>query len=240
MILLDFTIFELIRLSVGSLLLIYASCADLKTRTVSNKVWLLMGGLGILLLVVQYFTIGFELVQLVGIPIMILLAYLLFKVGIIFGGADAKALMALSFLVPFWPELNEFLPLWRSILPFPWVVFSNSVILFIFVPLILLFVNAYRKNLEFPYCLVGYKMSIDDAKKGFFWPLERIKENGSRGFVWSPMDDEIEKEFDKLEKIGKKEIWVTPKIPFMIPLLMGFILSFTLGDILYTIISTLV
>jgi len=230
----------LLRFAFGFVMLSFASYADLKTRTVSNRLWLFMGGLGILLLLLQYFTIGFELVQLVGIPIMILLAYLLFKVGIIFGGADAKALMALSFLVPFWPELNKFLPLWRSILPFPWVIFSNSVILFIFIPFILLFINAYKRDLEFPYCLVGYKMSIDDAKRGFFWPLERIKENGSRGFVWSPMDDEIDNEFDKLEKIGKKEIWVTPKIPFMIPLLIGFILSFTLGDILYTIISTLV
>jgi len=230
----------LLRFTSGLVMLSFASYADLKTRTVSNKVWLLMGGLGILLLVVQYFTIGFEMVQLVGIPIMILLAYLLFKVGIIFGGADAKALMALSFLVPFWPELNEFFPLCRSILPFPWVIFSNSIILFVFIPFILLFINAYRRDLEFPYCLVGYKMTIDDAKRGFFWPLERIKENGRRGFVWNPMDDEIENEFDKLEKIGKKEIWVTPKIPFMIPLLIGFILSFTLGDLLYTIISTLV
>lgn len=230
----------MLRFASGLVMLSFASYADLKTRTVSNNVWLLMGGLGILLLVVQYFTIGFEMVQLVGIPIMILLAYLLFKVGIIFGGADAKVLMALSFLVPFWPELNEFFPLWRSILPFPWVIFSNSVILFVFIPFILLFINAYKRDLEFPYCLFGYKMSIDEAKRGFFWPLERIKENGSRGFVWSPMDDEIENEFDKLEKIGKKEIWVTPKIPFMIPLLIGFILSFTLGDILYTIISTLV
>jgi prepilin signal peptidase PulO-like enzyme (type II secretory pathway) len=38
------------------------------------------------------------------------------------------------------------------------------------------------------------------------------------------------------EKEGIKDIWVTPKIPFMIPLLAGFLTSFFLGDILSAII----
>ena len=36
----------------------------------------------------------------------------------------------------------------------------------------------------------------------------------------------------QFEKLGIKKIWVTPKIPFMIPLLMGFIITFLIGDLL--------
>ena len=53
----------------------------------------------------------------------------------------------------------------------------------------------------------------------------------------------MKKEFDKKKKKKKKkkngydEIWVTPKIPFMIPLLIGFILTFILGDIMFYLMS---
>ncbi|MCD6299421.1 MAG: peptidase A24, partial [Thermoplasmata archaeon] len=36
---------------------------------------------------------------------------------------------------------------------------------------------------------------------------------------------------------GDDEIWVTPKIPFLIPLTAGYFISFVLGDILYRTIS---
>ena len=167
-------------------------------------------------------------------------AYLLFRVGVIFGGADAKALMALSVLVPFWPKIGNLFPLWASILPFPWVIFSNSIFLFLFIPFILVVINAFKKNLEFPYCLVGYKMSIERARKSFVWPLERVDDKDERSFVWHPVSDEqIQEEFDRLEKLGRKMVWVTPKIPFMIPLLIGFVLSFIVGDILYFVITSL-
>ena len=44
-------------------------------------------------------------------------------------------------------------------------------------------------------------------------------------------------EFDEFQKHGINEIWVTPKIPFMIPLLGGFICTFILGDILFFIMN---
>ena len=232
----------IVRLIIGVCILSIGSYTDFKTRTASDKLWFLMGGIGLLILVGQYFSIGFEIpTYLIGIPLMFGAAYLLFRVGIIFGGADAKALMSLSILVPFWPKLGNAFPIHTSILPFPWVVFSNSIFLFLFIPLILLVINAFKKNLEFPYCLVGYKMSIGRAKRSFVWPLERLNGEGKRSFIWNPMnDDKIEEEFDKLGKLGRREVWVTPKIPFMVPLLIGFILSFIVGDILYFIVSSLI
>ena len=232
------TIFRLI---IGVCILSISSYTDFKTRTASDKIWFLMGGIGLLILVGQYFSIGFETsTYLLGIPLMFGVAYLLFRVGVIFGGADAKALMSLSILVPFWPKIGNLFPLWASILPFPWVIFSNSIFLFLFIPFILVVINAFKKNLEFPYCLVGYKMSIERARKSFVWPLERVDDKDERSFVWHPVSDEqIQEEFDRLEKLGRKMVWVTPKIPFMIPLLIGFVLSFIVGDILYFVITSL-
>ena len=232
---------DIIRLIVGVLILGYASYTDIKTRRASNMLWIIMATAGGFLLIIQYLTIGFNNpLQLLMIPLMIGFAYILFQLRLIFGGADAKAIMALSILAPFHPTINNELPLWSSMMPFPWIIFSNSIILFLIIPLALLLYNIAKHDLELPYCLLGYKMSIDKAKKTFVWPLEQITNNGMRRFVYMPKDFDIEEELKEFEKRKIQKIWVTPKIPFMIPLLIGFITSFTLGDILFHLMNSII
>ena len=193
----DGTVLDVIRLFVGITILFYASYTDIKTRRASNMLWVIMGSIGVILLVIQYFTIGFEYpyyLYLLFIPIMIGLMFALFQLRLIFGGADAKALMALAILVPLKPEI-----------------------------------------LQFPLFL-GYKMSIEKAKQTFVWPLEKIKD-GKRKFSYMPKEFDINDELSAFEKQGIKEIWVTPKVPFMVPLLAGFIATFVLGDILSHILQ---
>jgi len=225
-------IFDIIRLVVGIIILSYASYTDIKTRRASNMLWVIMGFIGAILLAIQYFTAGFDnIFYLAFVPIMIAFMYVLFRLRLIFGGADAKAIMALAILVPLEPALLEF-PLWKeSIMPFSWIIFSNAVILFILIPLSLLIFNTIKRNAEFPYCVLGYKMSIEKAKQSFVWPLEKIK-NGKRKFSYMPKEFDADEELKAFEDEGIKEIWVTPKVPFMIPLLAGFLVSFFLGDIL--------
>jgi preflagellin peptidase FlaK len=228
---------DIIRLIVGTTILLYASYTDIKTRRASNVLWLIMGAIGGVLLGIQYFTLGSENpYYLLFIPIMIGLVYLLFQMRLIFGGADAKALMAIAILVPLQPSIEQF-PVWgESIMPASWTIFSNSVVIFLFIPLSLLIFNIAKRNIRFPYALIGYKMSINKAREKFVWPLEKLVDGKSK-FVYMPKDFDADDEYDEFEKHGMKEIWVTPKIPFMIPLLGGFICTFILGDILFYIMS---
>lgn len=231
------TILDSLRLIVGVLILAYASYTDIKTRKASNYLWIIMGTIGAILLIVQYFTLDFENIYLlIFIPVMIGLVYLLFQLGLIFGGADAKALMAIAILVPLSPLIYD-LPVWNmSLMPGSWQIFSNSIILFLFIPISLFVYNLSKKNIKFPHVLLGYKMDINKAKEKFVWPLEKIEE-GKQKFVYMPKDFDVEEEIDELERFGLQEIWVTPKIPFMIPLLGGFICTFILGDILFYIMN---
>lgn len=228
---------DITRFIVGVLILSYASFTDIKTRRASNLNWFIMGAIGGILVAIQYFTIGFENpYYLIFIPIMIGLVYVFFQMRLIFGGADAKALMAIAILVPLEPAIGQ-LPLWKgSIMPFSWSIFSNSIIIFLFIPLSLLIFNIAKRNIQFPYALLGYKMNIKKAREEFVWPLEKII-NGKRKFVYMPKDFDINDEYDIFEKNGISEVWVTPKIPFMIPLLIGFIFAFIFGDILFNLIN---
>ncbi len=129
---------DITRLIVGIAILAYASYTDIKTRRASNILWVIMGSIGAILLVIQYFTIGFENpFYLIFVPIMIALMYVLFQLRLMFGGADAKAIMALAILVPFAPEILDFPMLEASTISMPgsWIVFSNSVIIFLLIPL---------------------------------------------------------------------------------------------------------
>ena len=232
------TLLDITRLIVGIAILSYASYTDIKTRRASNILWLIMGSIGGILLLIQYSTIGFgdKINYLIFIPIMIGFVYLLFQMRLIFGGADAKALMAIAILVPLEPTISQF-PLWNgSLMPSSWYIFSNSVIIFLLFPLSLLIFNLAKRNISFPYCLLGYKMSIKKARKKFVWPLEKIV-NGKRKFVYMPKDFDVEEELNEFEKNNITDIWVTPKIPFMIPLLAGFICAFIIGDIMYYLMS---
>ncbi len=227
-------ILDSIRLSVGILILSYASFTDIKTRKASNTLWLTMGIIGGILLILDYFFIGDiqgKLSYLLFIPIIIIIMYVFFQLRLLFGGADAKAMMSLAILAPFTPSLFSF-PLFISLLPFSWVIFSNAIILFLFIPIGLFLYNLIKKQVKFPHSLLGYRMKLDEARKTFVWPLEHIVD-GEKKLSYVPHSIDPQDQFDAFEEMGIEEIWVTPKIPFMIPLLAGFITAFFIGDILF-------
>ena len=230
------------RLILGIIILGYASYSDIKTRRAANYLWVIMGVGGVILLLLQYILIGFDNpFYILFIPLMIGFIYLLFQLRLVFGGADAKALMALAILVPLQPMIYH-LPIWEvATFTFPgsWIIFSNSVILFLFIPLSLFVYNLIKRDIAFPQVFLGYQMSVAEAKTKFVWPLEKILD-GKRVFSYRPSTFEIEKDIKLFEKEGIKKIWVTPKIPFMIPLLAGFIATFLLGDILTQIIHNFI
>lgn len=232
-------IIDTIRFITGLFALSVASYTDIKIRKASNELWIFMGTIGAILIFVQYFTEGFENISyLIFIPVMIFLMYLFFQLRLIFGGADAKAMMALAILVPAFPNLFGY-PVWISIMPFSWVVFSNSILLFLLIPLFLFIFNIIKGNHKFPYCFLGYKMNIEKAREKFVWPLEKVVD-GVRKFSYLPRGFDAKDDYKTFEENGIRELWVTPKIPFMIPLLAGFIFAFFLGDMLFYVMNFLI
>ena len=235
----DATILDVIRLITGTILLAYASYTDLKTRKASNILWVIMGIVGIILLIIQYLDGGFpNLWYLVFIPIMIVLVYAFFQLRLLFGGADTKALMALAILVPIQPFIGAF-PLWPSFIPGSFCIFLNALLLFLFIPVSLFLFNVGKRSLRFPHCLLGYVVSVEKAKQTFVWPMEKIQDR-KRKLVYMPKDFNVDEELAEFEKLGITDIWVTPKIPFMIPLLAGFLTTFVLGDILLHLLQIVI
>ena len=105
---------DMVRITVAVVLLLYASYADIKTRRISDKVWIAMYAIAIFLNVFQvYYNGGSYKVAgvAVGVSVIIIggLSYLLYRLYI-FHGADYKALFGISLILPVVPNLGP-LPL---------------------------------------------------------------------------------------------------------------------------------
>ncbi|MCK4444124.1 MAG: hypothetical protein KAW09_06245 [Thermoplasmata archaeon] len=300
---------SLLRLLVGITFIGFASYSDLKTRRVNNRVWMILGLIGFIILAVdlslrsetfwahylifipvgilfydvyldrepiidddgfQFVPVGILLyaaalivlilqgyltssqgrllfIQLLTIPAMIVLAHIFFHVGLLKGGADAKALMAFAVLVPFYPEFYGF-PLIGSsaqineamsiLFPFALVILMNSAILVLFVPLVFLVINARRGNLQFPQCLLGYKVALNEFPE-HTWLMERAEGGAVRIVLFPGRSRDTETEVKALRELGKEEAWATPQIPFMIPMFFGLIISFFIGNLILGVIYAL-
>ncbi len=170
------------------------------------------------------------------IPLLIAFFFVMYQLDVIKGGADAKALIALSLVFPVYPELAG-LPLLElndpaalTILPFPVLVLFNGAILTLLVPVGMLAVNLVRRDFRFPSMLFGTRMTIEDARKKHVWPMERVADGEVRSVLFPRSDDEAD--WDSLRQAGVDRPWVTPKVPFLIPLTLAVPFSLLMGNLL--------
>jgi len=96
-------IYEVIALIASLSLLSYASLEDIKKREISDKVWLVYLLFGILVRFMDMLTNPtidhvFDILISIGVPIGLFL--LMYYLGLLFGGADAKAFICIALTVP--------------------------------------------------------------------------------------------------------------------------------------------
>ncbi|HEC76967.1 MAG TPA: hypothetical protein ENI33_06905 [Thermoplasmatales archaeon] len=216
---------DLIRLAIGSISLSYAAYSDYKSREVKDIPWIIMGISGIALLFFYDLKMAFFSMA-IFFPITIIML-LLIEFSLM-GGADVKAMWGVMLLCPLPPEFFIF-PLIKSpLFVFPLTILINSLIMVLPIPFAFFFLNAIKKNFEFPQCFLGYKMRANEVvtKNKFVWSLE--KDGKKRIF---PVKD-----FD-FKKFGEEELWVSPHLPLLVFVFFGYIVSFIFGDILFFLLS---
>ncbi len=179
--------------------------------------------------------------QLIAMPVLLLVYQGFFQLGLLRGGADAKALMALTLLVPYYPDASPFpliaLPVsvstaMANLFPFSLTILVNAAILFLAVPVAYLVVNVARRDFEWPQGFFGTKAALDHLP-AHVWLMEKVDRHGERVAVLFPAHRADESaEIAKLKAAGADRVWVQPKVPFMVPLLVGFLLAFFVGNLM--------
>ncbi len=180
--------------------------------------------------------------HLLAIPIVMIVVVILYMLDMIRGGADAKALIALAVLFPVYPMIAG-LPLisgseaLQTLFPFALTVLVNAAILVVFLPVVFLVMNLTRGDLKFPQIFVGYRMPIDGIEGEHVWLMERIV-NGDHVFYTRPKaEEDLKVELARLREKGVAKAWVTPKIPFIVPMLASVILTAVVGNFLFLFFS---
>jgi hypothetical protein len=188
---------------------------------------------------------GFRHLQLVMVPLMMLVAYMLYRTQLLSGGADAKAFLGMAVLVPFFPDplLSAvssdalFAPpaVFLLICPFVLAVFFNAAFISLFNPAAMAVYNLARGDRGGLMCF-AYKVPLAEARrKKFIW-LSECYEDGKRKLLYFRFRGQTgkwkRKQLDLLEKEGARRVWVQPQIPFMVQLFAGFILTFFAGNII--------
>jgi preflagellin peptidase FlaK len=235
--------------------LIYSCYSDIKTRRVSNNVWLVMLAGGAFFVVTDISTYGTAYLQrlLISSGFIFVFIYILFQIGV-FGGADAKSLMVLSIILPVYPKLQIFeysFPLNKPLIDlFAFGIFDNAVLLTIIVPISLAVYNLTRMGLHIDkpaYIFIGYKTKISELTSRHIKLIEKFERvNGMVKFRFKrggvEIDEKIISELTALSEKGliKDEVWVTPGLPFMISITLGFFIAIFYGDLIFELTKYLI
>ncbi len=241
---------DIYRVVFSLLILAYACYSDIRKRSVSNIVWLVMAGVGIAF--AGYYTVvqgmSFLIPLVFSATITGTVSYIYFRLGL-FGAADAKALICIAVLFATQPGFTIFshnFPLFGAfvpvVFPFALTVLLNAAVLALAVPISLFFRNLRSLGLkEFmrnaAMCFVAYRVNIDGLRSDRFARLthayEEIDGHLTRRYSLGGISlnsDTVQrlKAYHREEKVAA-EVWMTPELPFILFIALGFLAGCLLG-----------
>jgi preflagellin peptidase FlaK len=154
---------------------------------------------------------------------------------IIHGGADAKCLMALAALFPwyvmdfgfqvgpFYGLLEDFSQLGVVFNIHLSVLFNGAVLATLMLVLVLPVLNIIRGDFRFPRMFTAYRVSSDSIVGKHIWVILEHKKKKKV--------EPTEKVQNRLKEMGVEKVWVTPKIPFILFLFLGYAIQMIVGNL---------
>ena len=186
-------------------------------------------------------------VPVLAVLIGVLFARGLFEAGILYGGADAKALMIAGLLVPMFP--NPLIPPpaaiapVTAILPFAVNVLMNSALFSVAVPILIAVRNLRAKEFRGVSGFLGYSIPVDELPYKFVWvrdPMSGPGREEEKAIETSEDDRRRRVEIAQdLKSRGVSRVWVTPQIPFLVVMTFGVVGTLLAGNILFDLIFRL-
>lgn len=177
----------------------------------------------------------------VGISFIFMMIYfVLYSVPIggtriIHGGADAKCLISLAALFPWYVtglpfetgpfyEIVEDIPAIAKIFPVSLSVMFNAAVITALVMFIALPLRNLLKGEFSIRSFTGYQMDVKELPGSHVWVL--VEKDGKR-----EKKDPTRKLIERLKKEGIERVSVTPKIPFILSLTTGFMIHAVIGNL---------
>jgi hypothetical protein len=250
----ELAILSAVRVVLAVLMFGYTSYKDVKTREVSDLVWIVFGGLGLVLDAYEVYTGTLGIVSLLtSVGFMVVFAFVTGYLGL-FGEADLLAFVVVGLLNPSTPTLGFRTFLFEPFF-FPLTVLSNSILVgasVAFVVLILNLFNGVGSTMFEGYAETGVATRLvllltgirkeTTAIRGppYEYPLERVEESGAVSLIIRPDisdDEDASRTLQRLRDMGRRRVWVSYSLPFLLMLGVGYISAITLGDFALWLVS---
>jgi uncharacterized membrane protein YtjA (UPF0391 family) len=188
-----------------------------------------------------------------GLPLVAIAAYLsvlfaraLFEFGVLYGGADAKALMVAGLVLPVDATPLVHVPgaalTLLGFYPFTLTLLMDAALFAIAVPLLLAARNIRRGDFEFPKGFTSYRLPVADLPRRFVWLRDPTFHRGQEAddAETSEEDQQIrERQARELAANGVKVVWVTPQVPFVVLLAVGAVAGLVAGNLLFDLFALL-
>jgi preflagellin peptidase FlaK len=154
-----------------------------------------------------------------AIPVCYIIFIASFYGGVIKGGADVKCMMVISIMFPVYPDISSFpiigVPssLTAATFVFPLAVLFHASLFSVLAMIPLIVRNIVRGDTKIPEMFTGYRMHADRVSGSHVWPMHS---DGGIG------------DADGM-------LWVTPKIPFIVPVTAAVLFVAFIGNIIFLV-----
>lgn len=225
---------------------------DLKTREVDDRLWTVFGAAGVVLYAWEYVSGAMADLQMVMVSVSLpaAIAIALYRYGF-FGGADAKALVAISVILPtYYPTMPFYVHPITAI-----TVLTNAVLFALAVPLYNALSNLAkvarggrifegfeeeRKWRKILACLVGTP-TLNTKKMRHCSVIECPADEGKKKFSFRLNSDDYDDScgcdmcsYSRAAAGGPT--WLSQNLPFLVFMLVGFLAAMLFGDILFQVL----
>jgi preflagellin peptidase FlaK len=179
--------------------------------------------------------------------VTVLFARGLFEAGILFGGADAKALMVAGLLIPMFPTPwisppPAIAPV-TTILPFAVNVLMNAALFSVVIPLFVAVRNVRAREFHGLSGFIGYTIPVDDLPRKYVWVRDPMfgEAREEEKLIETSEDDRRRRTeiAEDLRARGVRRVWVTPQIPFLVVMAIGVVGALVAGNVLFDLIFRL-
>jgi hypothetical protein len=183
-------------------------------------------------------------VPVAALVLSVFLARGLFQSGVLYGGADAKALMAAAILVPVLARPLLAQPgnagVLLGVTPFAIVVLIDAALFSLAVPLALAVRNLRDGNFRFPSGFTGFVIPVDELPRRFVWLKDPFLHGEDEAVDTTEEDIALRRrQAEELRAKGATEVWVTPQIPYLLLLFAGAVVAVVAGNLLFDLLGLL-
>ncbi|HEX6068082.1 MAG TPA: A24 family peptidase C-terminal domain-containing protein [Nitrososphaera sp.] len=221
---------EELRIVTALAMLCLASAWDLRSRSVSDWLWIAFGAAAVALYALDLPTVEELPMLFLGLGMVASVSFAAYKTGL-FGGADALGVIVLALLVPAYS--GTYMQAGEPGLLFPLTVFTNALLLSAFQ----VAANVARNLLSLRRGLfAGFEQESRSKKVVAFLIGYRAR---NPRFAFPIEIGGSQRRFDfgfknaeTADYESRKDVWVTPGIPFLVFLLAGLVVSILFGDLI--------